>query len=257
MKLYRMAASNISWGTSNFDCVEALTSLKHRLCWRETFPEEPQTLTVSKHRTYWSIKYAGKQHFLRNLKLWLCRSFDLAQISIVQASNIPWETSKLDCVEELTSLKHQVCRWATFPEDPQALTVLKHWPNWNIKSTGVRHSLRNLKPWLCLSIDLAGTSSVPASDIPCEPQTLTLSKHRPIWNIMCASEWHSLRNLNLWLCQSIDLTEASSVPARDILWGTSNFDYVKALTTLKHQVCPRATFPEEPQSLTVSKHWSR
>ena len=116
MKLYRMAASNISWGTSNFDCVEALTSLKHRLCWRETFPEEPQTLTVSKHRTYWSISYAGKQHFLRNLKLWLCRSFDLAQISIVQASNIPWETSNLDCVEELTSLKHQVCRQVTFPE---------------------------------------------------------------------------------------------------------------------------------------------
>ena len=194
---------------------------------------------------------------LRTLKTYCLETLTSLQYQVCPASDIPWGTSNFDCVEALTSLKHQVCRWATFPEDPQALTVLKHWPNWNIKSTGVRHSLRNLKPWLYLSIDLAGTSSVPASDIPCEPQTLTLSKHRPIWNIMCASEWHSLRNLNLWLYQSIDLTETSSVPAREILWGTSNFDYVKALTTLKYQVCPRATFPEEPQSLTVSKHWSR
>ena len=86
MKLYRMAASNISWGTSNF--------------------------------------------------VWWC--FDLAETLSVPSSDTPWGLSNIDCVEALTLLKHQVCRRATFPEEPQTLTVLKHWPRWSIKCAGKR-----------------------------------------------------------------------------------------------------------------------
>ena len=64
-----------------------------------------------------------------------------------------------------------------------------------LKFADERHSMRSLKLFLCRSIDLAETSSVPSSHIPCEPQTLTLSKQWPIWNIECAGERHSLRNL--------------------------------------------------------------
>ena len=146
------------------------------------------------------------------------------------ARDILWGTSNFDYVKALTTLKHQVCPRATFPEEPQNLTVSKHWSRWNTKCADKRYFLRNLKPWLFRSIDLTETSSVPVSDIPCKPQTLTLSKHWPIWNIMCAGKGHSLRNLKLWLYQSIDFTETSSVPARDIPWGALNFDCMKALT---------------------------
>ena len=64
-----------------------------------------------------------------------------------------------------------------------------------LKCANERHSLRSLKLFLCRSIDLAETSSVLSSHIPCEPQTLSLSKRWPIWNIRCAGERHSLRNL--------------------------------------------------------------
>ena len=171
-----MPASNNSWGTSNFDCVEALTTLKYQFCRRVPFPEELQTLTVSKHCLCWNIKCAGEQHSLRNLKQWLCRSIKLSETSTVPASDIPCGTSNFDCVKTLNLLKHQVCLRATFPEEPQTLTVSKHWPHWNID---------------------------------------------------CAGERHSLRDFKLWLCQSIELTEASSMPTSNISWETSNFDCVE------------------------------
>ena len=198
-----MSASDIPWGTSKFDCVKTLTYLKHQVFRRATFLEEPQTLTVFKHWSRWNIKCVCEWHSLRNLKLWLCQSIKFTEASSMPASNIPWGTSNIDRVEALTSLKHQVCRRATFPEEPQTLTVSKHWPSWNIKYAVEQNSLKNLKPWLC---------------------------------------------------QIIELTEASSMPASNIPWGTSNFNSVEALTSLKNQMCRRAIFPEEPQTLTVSKH---
>ena len=230
------------WLCRSIDLAETSNVPVNELLWGTS------TLTVPKHWPRGTIKCASERHSLSNLKLWPCRSNDLTETSSVPAGDIPWETSKLECVEVLTSLKHQVCRRTTSLEEPQTLNVSKHWPNWNIKCAGERHSLRNLKPWLCQNIDLAETSSVLASDIPwgtvnldcvkaltilkhqvCrratfpeEPQSLSLLKHWPHWNIKCSKVRHSLRNLNIWLCWSIDLTETSSVLASDIPWGTSN-----------------------------------
>ena len=42
----------------------------------------------------------------------------------------------------------------------------------------------------------------------------------------------------------------------DIPWGTSNFDYIKTLITLKHQPQRLVTFPKGPKKLIKSKHRS-
>ena len=168
-----------------FDYVKELTSLKHQVCQRSRFPEEPQTLTVSKHWPHWNIKCSCERDSLRNLKLWLCRSIDLTETSNVLAIDIPWGTLKLDCVERLTLLK----------------------------------------------------TSVPASDIPWGAS-----------NFVCVEALTSLKqqmcrraiflvNLKLWLYQSISLSETSNMPASDIPWGTSNIIYICTFTVPKHQPC--------------------
>ena len=208
--------SDIPWGASNFFCVEALTSLKHQVCRRATFPV--------------------------NLKLCLCQNVDLSETSGVPASGIPWGTSYFNCIEVLILLKHQMCQRATLPEEPQTLIVSKHWPCGSIKCANERHSLRIRGTTIFYSVEALTSLKHPVcrqATFPEEPQASTVSKHWPRWNINCAVERHSLRNLNLWLYWSIDLTETLDVSARSKLQHSQSSRFLSVYRLPAHLMLQR------------------